>query len=278
MSAQSHALVVEGGAMRGIFAAGVLDAFICQGYRPFAAAYGVSAGASNVAAYLAEMEGRNYRVYTDYMRRRQFIRPFRFLLGGHYMDIDWLWDITKAEVPLDVEKIIASPVDHRVVVTRTDTGKADYLVPSRDDLIELLKASSAVPVLYRNYPQIRGAAYADGGVADPIPAERAWKDGARVITVIRSRPRDFCMKEENKSSLARRALRGKPALLQALEERPRRYNEGLFFLRNPPSGCEVREITPPSDLPLDRLTRDLEILDAAYGAGVEAGKAYMQGA
>lgn len=64
-----HTLVVEGGAMRGIFAAGVLDEFLKQNYQPFARYFGVSAGATNVAAYLCKQPMRNYKVITDYCKR-----------------------------------------------------------------------------------------------------------------------------------------------------------------------------------------------------------------
>lgn len=280
-----HALVVEGGAMRGIFSAGVLDAFIRNTYYPFTSAYGVSAGSSNLAAYLAGMEGRNYKVYTDYMRRREFIRPLRVLLGGHYMDIDWLWDITKTEIPLDEEAILASPVVHRVVVTRADTGEAEYLPPGNGthphssepgDFIELLKASSAIPVFYRSTPEIRGKLYADGGIADPIPAEQAWKDGSEIITVLRSRPYDYLMPEKRPDLFTRRVMRTRPALLEALNRRPALYNRQVKFLRSPPDGCEIRELNPPAELGLGRLTKKIAILDAAYQAGITSGIKYLK--
>ncbi len=75
-----HTLVVEGGAMRGIFAAGVLDEFLKQNYQPFARYFGVSAGATNVAAYLCKQPMRNYKVITDYSCRPEFINLARFIL------------------------------------------------------------------------------------------------------------------------------------------------------------------------------------------------------
>ncbi|MEW6335613.1 MAG: patatin-like phospholipase family protein, partial [Thermodesulfobacteriota bacterium] len=81
--ATASALVVEGGALRGVFSAGLLDAFIEARFDPFDLYLGVSSGASNIAAFLARMGGRNYRIYRDYARRREFISIRRFLLGGH---------------------------------------------------------------------------------------------------------------------------------------------------------------------------------------------------
>jgi predicted patatin/cPLA2 family phospholipase len=91
---KNSALVVEGGGMRGVFSAGVLNAFGTTGFDPFDLYIGVSAGACNLAAHLAEQHNRNYHVTTAYSATSRFINLLRFIRGGHYMDLDWLWDIT----------------------------------------------------------------------------------------------------------------------------------------------------------------------------------------
>ena len=95
-------LLVEGGAMRGIFTTGVLDGFLEARFNPFDLFIGVSSGAANLAAYLAEMPKRNFRIYTDYSLRPEFISFKRFIRGGHLMDLDWLWEKTIAEIRLDL--------------------------------------------------------------------------------------------------------------------------------------------------------------------------------
>ena len=84
------ALVVEGGAMRGIFAAGVLDSFIENGYQPFDFAIGVSAGASNLVGYLAQQHKRSYQVITQLATNREFFNPKRCIKGGNLVDVKWL--------------------------------------------------------------------------------------------------------------------------------------------------------------------------------------------
>src|SRR3954470_7287265 len=96
------AIVVEGGAMRGIFAAGVLDVFHEQGFDPFDLAVGSSAGACNLSSHLAGQHGRNRRCYLTQMRRREFADIRRFFRGGHWLDIDYLWHAFGREDPLDV--------------------------------------------------------------------------------------------------------------------------------------------------------------------------------
>lgn len=96
-----RALIVEGGAMRGIFSCGILDHFMAQEFSPFDSFWGVSAGTSNLAAYLAQMPGRNHKIYLDYSLRREFFNLPQFLRGGDMMDLDWMWAITLKELGID---------------------------------------------------------------------------------------------------------------------------------------------------------------------------------
>ena len=94
-------MVVEGGALRGVFSTGLLDGFLEAKFNPFDFYIGVSSGASNIAAYLSEMTGRNRDIYLDYSLRPEFISIARFLRGGHLLDLDWLWDNTIRDIRLD---------------------------------------------------------------------------------------------------------------------------------------------------------------------------------
>ena len=185
------ALIVEGGALRGVFSTGILDGFLEVQFNPFDFYMGVSSGASNLAAYLAEMIGRNKRIYTDYSLRPQFINMARFLRGGHLMDLDWLWDTTIREIRLDLQRIYVKGKPFIVVLTDVQTGEAIYKQTSAHDLEHVLKASSAMPLFYRSYPIVDARPMTDGGVADAIPIGKAIDLGARRIMVIRSRHRDY---------------------------------------------------------------------------------------
>ena len=130
--------------MRGIFSTGVLDAFSDGGFRPFDVCYGVSAGSTNLAAWLAGQRGRNFKVITDYSCRPPFIDFRRFLLGGHWLDLDWLWDITIREIRLDLQRFARQPIPLYVVATRVADGQAGYIRARAENLETLLKASCAV--------------------------------------------------------------------------------------------------------------------------------------
>ena len=187
MSATS-AIVVEGGAMRGVFSAGVLDVFHEQGFHPFDLAIGVSAGACNLASHLAGQHGRNRRSYFDLMTQREFLDLRRFFGRGSAVDLDWLWDTLAEREPLDVPRVIAHPTHFLIVATSASTGEPVYLQPTLDTMFDLLKGSCALPLLYRREIHVEGQRIVDGGVTDPIPVRQAYNLGARRIVVVRSRP------------------------------------------------------------------------------------------
>ncbi len=261
------ALVVEGGALRGVFSTGLLDGFLEAGFNPFDLFIGVSSGASNLAAFLAGMVGRNKRIYLDYSVRPAFIDFSRFLRGGHLIDLDWLWEITIREIRLDLATIYARTQPFIVVMTDVQTGAAVYRPTDARDLEQLLKASSAVPLLYRDYPRIEGRPMTDGGVADAIPVGEAIRRGARRIMVIRSRHRDYVKRNSPSEYLIRWYVRAYPFLEQAVAKRVRRYNDTVALIRRPPDGVAIVEICPPANFRVSRLSQDLSVLQEGYDQG-----------
>ena len=265
------ALVVEGGAMRGIFSTGVLDAFLKNDFNPFDLYIGVSAGATNLAAYLGEMYERNKKVYMDYSLRPNFINWGKFLMGGHLVDLDWLWNITIQEVPLDLEKICRTDREYYIGMTDPHTGKAVYRKPDEGNLEQILKASSSIPIFYRNSVDVDGTDFVDGGLADPIPVMEAYKQGAKNIMVLRSRPRSYEMKPSKNGLFTKIHLKKYPKLIDGLKNRHKVYQEAIDFMRNPPKGVKVVEVNPPESFQTQRLTKKGPILEQDYRLGYEMG-------
>ncbi len=258
--------------MRGVFATGVLDTFLKHEFNPFDLCVGVSAGALNIAAYLADMQGRNYTVYTDYSLRPEFISVRRFLTGGHLMDLDWMWEITIRELRLDLDTILNARSQYSIGLTRVSDGTAVYRQPIRKNLEQMLKASSAIPPFYRGFVQLNGEEYADGGLADPIPVREAYRRGATRILVLRSRPFDYTMKRRKPNQLMRLTLRRHPELRATIERRAQRYNDALGFTRNPPAGVRILELNPPNDFESSRLSQNFKALTRDYRRGLTAGE------
>lgn len=252
--------------MRGIFAAGVLDVFHEEGFHPFDLAIGSSAGACNLASHLAGQHGRNLRCFLTQMRRREFVDLRRFLRGGHWLDLDYLWDAFDREDPLDVDAVARSGTRLIVAATAVDSGCATYWEPRATDLSHRLRASSAMPVLYRKFVDVEGRPFTDGGLTAPVPVEEAYRRGARRIVVIRSRPAAFPGPSRVECRIAATMLRAYPALAQAFARYRAVYARARAFVRNPPRDCKVVHVAPAT-LRTTRITRDRAILEADYAQG-----------
>ncbi len=257
--------------MRGIFAAGVLDVFLENGWNPFDLAIGSSAGACNLASHLGGQHGRNRRCYLTQMRRREFSDARRFFRGGHWFDIDYLWDAFGREDPLGVAAAAAHRTTLIVGTTSVETGTAVFFEPRAEDMVEVLRASSAVPLLFRRFVELDGQRFTDGGVAAPIPVEEAYRRGARRLLVIRSRPAEFPGPSRVECSVVAAALRAHGKLPSAFLRYRSVYGRAVDFLRSPPADCTVVHVAPERQLRTTRMTRDVSTLESDYARGRAAG-------
>jgi len=274
------ALVVEGGGMRGIFAAGVLHAFGNAGFDPFDLYIGVSAGACHLASHLAGQNNRNFDITLRYSMSPEFINPWRFLQGGHLMDLDWMWEQTITNYRLNLkhldEKLRRQNKEYLIVATSMETGEALYLRPDENTLENYLKISSSLPILYRNVLEVGGAKATDGGMADALPVHEAHRRGATDITVIRSRT-TYYVKKESPVALAIFSwyFRKYPRLVECFKKRAENYNASVQFIHHPPQGVCVTEIAPPAHLAVGRTTKDEAPLRTAYEAGIDHGNRFI---
>jgi len=253
--------------MRGVFSAGVLDVFLEQRFRPFDLALGVSVGASNVLSFLAGQHGRARRCFLNHMSRPEFLDPWRLVRGGHWMDLDWLWDAIERDDPLDRAAVAAGGVDFALVATSARTGSPRYLTPEPDSMLDALKASCALPVLYRRTIRIGDEDFVDGGISDPIPVREAYARGARTLVVLRSRATGFVKRGGIANELGAWVLRGHPPLARACRTAARAYADAAAFLASPPGDCRVIEVAPSRPLATTRTGRDRDALERDYALG-----------
>jgi predicted patatin/cPLA2 family phospholipase len=271
-----RALVVEGGAMRGIFAAGVLDAFMERNHHPFHRTYGVSAGATNLVGYLSGDHGRSRQIITDHACQPDFIDWKRFARGGHLCDVGWLWQQSFKDVPLSLGNFLTGKTELWVNTTSAETGQPCYFLVDEQNLHDVVTASCSIPIAYREYPKVNGEPMTDGGLADAIPVVKAYEDGAREITVVLSRPAGYRKKPQKFPFVPKRLFRDYPALAEASLRRAERYNATLSFIENPPNDCTIDVVAPSSAFAVGRLTRNPKLLDDGYEDGHRAGLAYLE--
>ncbi len=239
--------------MRGVFASGVLDAFLQQNYQPFDLAIGVSAGASNLVGYLANAQGRSFNVITKLATSQRFYNPKRFIKGGDLVDVKWLVDESMRRYPIEAERLFTNT---RLLATTTDiaTGLPRYQQLTKQNVNQLLEASCALPIAYRQPPCFAGSCFTDGGVSDSIPVKEAYRQGARDITVVLSR---------------------QPAIAKALRQRAQNYNAALAFIRFPPADATIRVIAPEEGFKVKRLTMNQSKLHQGYQMGITQGKQHL---
>lgn len=272
---KQRALVVEGGAMRGIFAAGVLDYFIDQHYFEFDQSLGVSAGSTNLIGYLAGDRERSYRIITDHARRAEFMNLRRYLRGGHFCDVSWLWHASLDEIPLTIERFLERNIPLWVVTTSVSAGEPRYFPVRPDNMNQLFPASCAMPLVYRDFPPVDNEPMTDGGLTDSIPVRRAYAQGARDITVVLSQPAGYRKKPGRFPQLMKPFFAEHPELFSAVLNRTRQYNQALDFIAHPPADCQIRIIAPPPDFDVSRFTQDINTLDQGYEQGYSAAREYL---
>ena len=274
------ALVVEGGGMRGIFAAGVLHAFGKVGFDPFDLYIGVSAGACHLASHLSGQNNRNFDITLRYSLTSKFISPMRFLRGGHLMDLDWMWEQTISNYRLNLaylfNKLRTQNKEYIIVATSMDTGNALYLHPDENTLEHFLKVSCSLPVFYRNILEVNGEKATDGGIADALPVREAYLRRATDITVIRSRPSDYVKKQSRLIFILSIYFRKYPRLVEKFKQRASNYMAAVHFIHHPPEGVRITELAPPNNIDIGRTTQNEAVLKATYQIGMDYGNKFLK--
>lgn len=277
---KTFALVIEGGGMRTIFAAGVLDSFHEHNFDPFTLYIGVSAGSLNLVSHLAGQYLRNYRVLMHCATSGAFISSWNYLLGGHYINLEWLTTKCLITHPLDTLATMKNLADNEkkfiVVCTNTETGLANYLYPNANNIFNVLTGSCCIPLLYRNPVYLSGIRVIDGGIGDPIPVKKAYLEGATDIVIIRSRIKNY---REAGDSLEKKLgcflFRHYPELQQSIINLASTYNDGIAFIENPPPGITTFQIAPQQHLKSSLATTNTETLEHDYLLGKQLGKEFI---
>lgn len=268
------ALVVEGGAMRGTFAAGVLNTFQIQHYHPYDLVLGVSAGATTAAGYVTGNAQRNRKIITRLATQRKFFSPVRFVLKGHMTDVKWLWQEAQAKYPINPAALDSS-TPLVVVITNMQTGQPEYHRVTADNIDVLMEATCALPMAYRTPPRYQQARYVDGGVTDAIPVQYAYEQGFKDITVVLSQTWGYQKAEEKGAWVANKVFARYPQLLEAMHHRAKRYNEALAFIASPPADCRINIIAPPAEFKVGRLTMRRDKLLDGYQMGRHAAQSFL---
>ena len=261
-------LVVEGGGMRGVYGCGVLDAFLENSIK-FPYGIGVSAGAANLASFVAEQEGRNYRFYTSYAFDERYMSFKNFVTTGSFFGMDYIYsELTEVVDPINFEKLLNNEMEYYVVAVDALTSKPVYF--TKEDVKkhkgDIFKASSAVPAMCRPI-EIDGKLYFDGGVSDSIPVKRAFADGCDKIVAVLTRPRGYVKKPEMGKSIYSEILKDYPAIIKAMNVRHYVYNTTLDYLFKLEKEGKAFIFCPDKSERVNLISRNKEDLVTLYNEG-----------
>ena len=267
-------LIMEGGAMRGLFTAGVIDVMMEQGIA-FDGAIGVSAGACFGCNYKSGQIGRVIRYNLRYSRDKRY-GGFRVLLKeGNFYSKDFCY----GELPLkldvfDYDAFENNPMEFYIVCTDVDTGEAEYhkYENRHDHGLEWIRASASMPLVSRMV-EIGGRKFLDGALADSIPVRFFESIGYDRNVVILTQPLGFRKKPDKLLSLMKRYYRQYPKLVEAISTRHLKYNEALEHIARKEQAGELLVIRPLEKLPIGRTENDPEKLRLVYEIGRKTAEA-----
>lgn len=260
-------LVLEGGGLRGIYTVGVLDVMMEQGLFPDYAV-GVSAGAANAVSYLSGQKGRGYRVNMEYLGDKRYMSLSNLIRKRSLFGMDLIFD----EIPnsldvLDYDAIQRSPIEFYTGVTSCEDGRALYF--GKEYLTHdcnLLCASASIPIISQPV-EIDGIPCVDGGVADPIPVQKALDDGCDQIIAVLTQPRGYRQSPMRMRPAYHRMLRRYPRLVQTLDRRHTVYNACLAQLEQLEHCLRAFVIAPSRPLPTSWMCKDPARMQETYEIG-----------
>ena len=262
-------LVLEGGAMKGVYTAGVLDFFLDAGI-DFEKCYGVSAGACCMCSYLSKQRGRALATMTDYLNDKDYWGLSSFLRTGDLFNVQMCYhDIPEKLNLFDYEAFDKNPSRGYAVVTNIETGFAEY-IPLQEMYrdIEAVRASASMPFVSRNV-DIGGKMYLDGGLADSIPILHAVTDGCRKNVVVMTKEEGYWRSPIRHAGAARLKYAKYPKVYELIKNRHNTYNETLRYIYEQVEEGTVFLIQPRYKSDVSRTEKDASKLRALYEEGYE---------
>ena len=278
MENKKTALIVEGGGQRGVFSFGITDTFINRNYDPFDIYMGVSNGVAVLCWYLIRETDNNLEKML-YAAKGDYLSYKNIFIGKDIIKFHQMYEDGEKMFKPSMEKIKNNlkGKDYIAVVTDAIEANAEYYSFGEGEWMPKMIASGTLPILVRTPSLIDGRRKFDGGVADPLPVEKAYEMGAKKIIVIRTYEKKFRRKLKIENYIGALLSREYPKLRKALLVHDKTYNRALDFINNPPSDCEIVQLCPPEKLKSKRDSKNIEILKADYNLGKKVAKVYLDG-
>lgn len=261
-------LVLEGGAMRGLFTAGVIDVMMEQGIT-FDGLVGVSAGSSFGCNYKSRQPGRVLRYNLKYGKDPRYMGLRTLLRTGNLVGAEFAYHTLPLELDIfDVDTFERNPMEFHVVCTDVATGNPVYYKMDKVDYdsLEWLRASASMPIVTRPVKVDDGRRMLDGGISDSIPLKYFQGQGFDRSVVVLTQPRDY-RKKPVKPWLFRLLMPRTKAIAEAMGRRHMMYNSQLDYLNEQEVSGNTLVIAPEEPLPIGRIDTDPRKMKNVYQLG-----------
>lgn len=266
-------LVLEGGAMRGMFTAGIMDVMM-ESDIDFDGVVGVSAGAAFGCNYKSKQIGRVIRYNTEFCRDKRYSGLRVLLKTGDIYSAEFCY----GEVPLkydifDFDTFESDPMEFYAVCTDIETGKAVYhKYENRNDHgFDWIRASASMPLVSK-IVEIDGMKLLDGGIADSIPVKFFESIGYDRNIAVLTQPKGYQKKPNSLMPVIRRKYKAYPRLIEAMQNRHIIYNQTLEYIEQQESVGKLLVIRPETKIPVGKVEKDPKKLQAVYEMGRKAAK------
>jgi predicted patatin/cPLA2 family phospholipase len=264
------ALVLEGGALRGMYTSGVLDTFL-KNNMEFECVAGVSAGALNAMSYISKQPGRSAKINLEYCDDPRYIGRKAFIKNKGIIGYDYLFgDISENKVPFDYKAFENTSQRFIIVTTNCEKAETEYLEKSNcNDLFKAAQASSSMP-LASAMVEINNNHYLDGAVTTSIPVKWALEQGYEKVVVVLTRDKTYRkpMLSNKMKKLYKLAYHKYPKLIEKLNTMPERYNKLQEELIDLEKEGKIFIIRPEKEVTVSRLEKDKEKLENLYKEGI----------
>ena len=259
-------LVLEGGGMRGIYTAGVLDVFLEKGIA-FDGVIGVSAGVVHGCSYLSGQKGRSIRYYKRYCRDWRFMSFLNFLLTGNMVGEKFCYhDLPDRLEPYDYEAFKRSKTAFYATCSNEETGRPEYLqMTDMKAHVDIMRASASLPCISR-IVRIHGMKLLDGACTDSVPVRAFRRMGYEKNVVVLTRQEGYVKKPEKNPMVRMRYFRY-PRFVKAVEQRHLNYNKTVRYIHRLEKAGEVFVLRPSRELTIGRMEHDPKKLQWTYDLG-----------
>lgn len=265
-------LILEGGGMRGIYTAGVLD-FLIEKSIEVDIVIGVSAGSCHACSYLSKQYKRAFNATVDYLDDKNYLSFNNLIKTGSIFGMDFMFNTIPNELNIyDYDTFNKSNTKFIAVSTNCETGKPEYfeLKDLKKEII-YIQASCSIP-MFANIVEVDNYKLVDGGVSDSIPIEYALNQGYKKNIVVLTRDSTYLKSKNKFTSVIKRKYKKYPNLITAIENRHVNYNKSLEIVNNLSQSGDALVIRPNSPVKVSQVEKNVDKLTALYEQGYDDAK------